>query len=255
MSALSRLVPLAALLVLAGCVTSNVGERAGSPREAAQFNVQLGLEYMRQGRRELAFEKLNRALEQDPKLADAHTAIAYAHSVYGEPERAERHYKLALRYGDNNPDVQNTYGTFLCQQGRMQEAERQLIRAARSPAYGTPEVAWTNAGLCARRSGDVEKAERFLREALRVNDRHPDALWQLAQMSFAADNALQARAFLQRFHAVAPRSAAGQWLGYQIERTLGDDAAAAVFAARLRSDFADSEEAGRLQEAERGRGR
>lgn len=256
MSAVRALVVCIAAALAVGCVTRSVdGENNGSPREAAQYNVQLGLEYLQQGRRELAFEKLRRALEQAPDSADAHVAIAYAYSVHGEPSLADRHYRRALRLGRGDPDIENTYGAFLCDRGRMQDAERHLLKAARTEGYGTPEFAWTNAGLCAERAGDRERAEGFYREALRVNDRHPPALWQLAQVSFDAGNALQARAFLQRYEAVAPRTAASLWLGYQVERTLGDAAAAEVYAARLRSDFADSEQARLLKDAERGRGR
>ena len=250
-----RWFPLAAALAVAGCVTNTVGQNAGSLEEAAQFNVQLGLEYMKQGRRELAFEKLRRALEQDPDYAGAHTAIAYAYSVYGEPERAETHYERALQLDRNNAGIRNTYGTFLCEQGRMAEAERMMLRAANAPDYGTPEIAWTNAGLCAERAGDPVKAERFYREALRVNERYPQALWQMAQVSLSASNPLPARGFLQRYHAVAPRSAQSLWLGYRVETALGDEAAASVYASRLRADFGDSPEAGLLEDAQRGRGR
>src|SRR5690606_11224368 len=114
------------------------------------------------------------------KSADVHVAIAYAYSVHGEPGLAERHYREALRIDRGNPDTENTYGAFLCDQGRLRDAERHLLKAARTVGYGTPEVAWTNAGLCAERAGDRERAEGYYREALRVNDRHPPALWQLA---------------------------------------------------------------------------
>ena len=255
MSALPRLLALCVLFAAAGCVTNTIGENAGSLDEAAQYNVQLGLEYMKQGRRELAFEKLRRALEQDPDYAGAHTAIAYAYSVYGEPDRAETHYRRAMNLDRDDAGIKNTYGTFLCERGRMEEAETMLVRAANAPDYGTPEVAWTNAGLCAERAGDIAKAERFYREALRVNERYPTALWQMAQVSFAASNALPARGFLQRYHAVAPRSPHSLWLGYRIEHALSDEAAASVYASRLRADFGDSPEARLLEDAERGRGR
>lgn len=253
---LTVLVVAALALGSSACVTRSLdGDDGGSPREASQYNVQLGLEYLRQGRRELAFEKLHRALKQAPKSADAHVAIAYAYSVHGEPTLADRHYREALRLDRSNPDIANAYGAFLCDRGRMRDAERQLVKAARTVGYGTPEIAWTNAGMCAERAGDRERAQGFYREALRVNDRHPAALWQLAQLAFDASNPLQSRAFLQRYEAVAPRTAASLWLGYQVERTLGDERAAQVYAARLRSDFADSEQARLLKDAESGRGR
>ena len=77
----------------------------------------------------------------------------------------------------------------------------------------------------------------------------------MAQVRLSASNPLPARGFLQRYHAVAPRSAQSLWLGYRVETALGDEAAASVYASRLRADFGDSPEAGLLEDAQRGRGR
>lgn len=245
---------LAAGLAASACVTTATdsrGERIASLEEAARFNVQLGLEYLHQGRRDLALEKLNRALEQDPRLADAHTAIAYVYDQVGEDALADRHYRRALRLDTGNPYIQNTYGAFLCSQGRLREAERQFLRAARNTQYTTPEVAWTNAGICAEREPDVDKAESHYRQALRLNPRHADALWQMANLGFATENGLQARAFLQRYLDAAQPSAESMWLGYRIESMIGDREAALRFAARLRERFADSPEARLLREHER----
>jgi type IV pilus assembly protein PilF len=255
MKPVSVLFVVVSAVLLAGCVSTGSERTVSAPEEAAGYNIQLGLEYLRQGRRELAMEKLNRALEQDPRSPDVHVAIAYAYNHYGERERADQHYRRALRLDSGDPGMRNTYGAFLCQHGELAEAERQFLAAARNPEYNTPAVAWTNAGICAEREPDLDKAERYYREALRIDPRHEDALWQLAQVSFDGGNALQARAFLQRYLEVSARSAESMWLGYQVEVTLGDEDAAEMYAMHLRNDFGDSEETRQLEEAERGRGR
>jgi type IV pilus assembly protein PilF len=249
-------IPCVLLVLSVGCVAvPDQRSASASPQDAAAFNVQLGLEYLNQGRRDLAMEKLGRALQQDPRSSDAHVAMAFAYNHYGETRLAERHYRRAMQLGRNSPNIRNTYGVFLCQHGQLRNAERELLSAARNPSYATPEVAWTNAGICAEKEPDLAKAERYYREALRVNPRHHDALWHLAKVNFDKGNALQARGFLQRYMDVSPRSAESSWLGYQIEVTLGDDEAARSHATRLRADFAQSREADLLREAERARGR
>lgn len=253
-----RVVTVVLAALVGGCVTTSEGTLPGAegvPEEAARYNVQLGLQYLAQGRRELAMEKLTRALEQDPRNPDAHTAMAFAYDRFGEPELADRHYRRALRLDGGKPETRNTYGVFLCRRGRLEDAERQLLAAVRDVNYPTPEVALTNAGICAERVPDLEKAERFYRRALQSNERHADALWSLARLSFNAGNMLPARAFLQRYFENAPYSAESLWLGYRIEKNLGDDDAARVYATRLRVDFADSDEARLLAEVERGRNR
>jgi type IV pilus assembly protein PilF len=148
---------------------------------------------LEQGRRDLAMEKLTRALEQAPRSADAHTAMAFAFNQFGETRLADRHYRRAVQLDRGNPNIRNTYGAFLCSHGRLREAERELLAAARNVNYPTPEVAWTNAGICAEREPDLGRAERYYRQALQANPRHADALWQMAQVSFDQGNALQAR--------------------------------------------------------------
>lgn len=251
----AMLVP-AVVLALSGCVSVNDGSRAptASPVEAAQFNVSLGMRYMEQGRRDLALEKLNRALEQAPRLADAHFGMAIAQDHWGETRRAHQHFRRAIRLDRNNPGIRNTYGVFLCKNGDLRGAERELLNAARNATYATPEVAWTNAGICAESEPDLAKAERYYREALRVRPGHVDALWHMAKVSFDTGNAMQARAFLQRYLEREARSAESLWLCYQVEVTLGDEEAGRRCAMGLRSDFADSPEARLVEEAERARG-
>lgn len=250
---------LLAVLALwsAGCVSVPDESRTGDVREAAMINVQLGAEYLRQGNVDLARDKLERALEQDPRLPEAHLTMAHLESTAGNAQRAEQGYRRALALRRNDPDIRNAYGVFLCRQDRLKDAEQHLLAAARNTAYQTPEIAWTNAGVCAEKEPDLAKAERYYREALRMNSRHHDALWQLARVSFDAGKPLQARGFLQRYLDLGPqmRTAPALWLGYQVEVTLGDEAAAQTYAARLRSDHADSGEMRQLREAERARGR
>ncbi len=253
-----RIVTVFLSALTGACVTTSDGTLPGSegvPEEAARYNVQLGLQYLAQGRRELAMEKLTRALDQDPRNPDAHTAMAFAYERFGEPDLADRHYRRALRLDRGKPETKNTYGVFLCRRGRLDEAERQLLAAVEDVNYPTPEVALTNAGICAERVPDLEKAERFYRRALQANDRHADALWSMARLSFDSGEMLPARAFLQRYFENAPFSAETLWLGYRIEMELGDEDAARMYATRLRVDFADSEEARLLADAERGRKR
>ena len=113
----------------------------------------------------------------------------------------------------------------------------------RNPLYRTPEVAYTNAGVCARRNGRLDKSEEYLRLAVSQRSQYSEALLQMAGVSFERGNFLQARAFLQRYLGMAPASAEVLLLGYQVEKALGDAAAADDFSGRLRRQFPNSPEA------------
>jgi type IV pilus assembly protein PilF len=64
---------------------------------------------------------------------------------------------------------------------------------------------------------------------------------------------LQARAFLERYTAVAPVTPAALWLGRRIELGLGDAEQAARYAQRLKDEFPTSQETAQLFDAERTR--
>jgi type IV pilus assembly protein PilF len=238
---------------LGACVTTTTVDPAPpvEPREAAALNTQLGAQYLRQGKLDLAREKLEKAIEQDPQLADAHTYAALVYDQLGETERAERHYTRALRLEPGTAATLNLYGAFLCRNEREQEAERYFEQAAGDKRYRTPEVALTNAGVCLLRIPDLKSAERYFRQALAANPQFPDALWHMSRLSYEHGNYLQARAFIERYADAAAMNAPALWLGVRVERELGDMEAADRYAERLQQDFPASEEARLLAESQR----
>src|SRR5262249_49346632 len=128
--------------------------------------------------------------------------------------------------------------------------EKYFLQAAESPLYKTPEVAYTNAGRCARADGRVDDAEKYFRTALKFKPEQPDALLQLADMFQEAGHSAQAEPFLQRHLAAAPATSAALWLGYRIERSLGNNDEADEYAQRIKMEFASSAETRDLIEAE-----
>jgi len=233
------------LALLAGCASGAPDSKVSSD-DAARFNVQLGMNYMRRGNLEEARNKLERAVEQDSSLPSAHAALGILYERVGDTARAGDHLMRATRLAPDDPNMLNSYGGFLCRQGEREEGIRHFEMAARNAYYKTPEVALTNAGVCARRIPDAEQAETYLRRALGVNRTYGEALLQMADLSLEIGEPLQARAFVQRYEAVAPASPASLELGRSIELAAGDRRAAQAYALRLQREFPDSNEARRL---------
>ncbi len=234
---------LVVVLVLSACAsTSKLSGQDSEATRAANVNVQLGAGYMRQGNNEIALSKLQRALDQDPKLPSAHYVIAILYERLGEMEKADKHYRRAVELAPNDPEAHNNYGTFLCGQNRLKEADKQFHDALKDPLYKTPEYAYTNAGVCALKIPDVAKAEAYFRQALQVNPRFGNALFELAKLNFNRGNYLSARGYLQRHLEVSQRSPAAMWLGVRIERALGDKTTAESYAKVLMTDFPNAGE-------------
>lgn len=242
MSAPRRLGALLAALLLAGCASTPQDSRV-SDRDAARYNVQLGMSYLQRGDLEGARDKLERAAQQDPQLPAAHAALGILYERAGDMRRAGDHLRRATRLAPEDPNMLNNYGGFLCRQGDRRDGIRHFEMAATNAYYRTPEVALTNAGVCARGIPDLEAAETYFRRALDVNRNHAEALLFLADLSVERERAMQARAFIQRFESVAPATPYSLELGYRIERFAGDARAASEYAGRLRREFPDSNEA------------
>lgn len=235
-------------LMTVGCVSTTPPGNQPKPKQAAYYNVRLGVAYMQQGRLDVALGKLRRALKQDPDLSAAHTAIARLYQRRGNTNRAEKHYRRALRLAPRDPKVQNAYGVFLCRNGRAADSEEHFLKAARDPDYTTAEAAYTNAGLCLLKEDKQNRAEADFRRALQVDPEYGEALWQLARLTFDRGDYLKTRAFLQRFMKQKRRSSAQVlWLAARTELKLGANDEAQKFVSRLVKRFPDSSEATRAR--------
>ncbi|MCG8436386.1 MAG: type IV pilus biogenesis/stability protein PilW, partial [Gammaproteobacteria bacterium] len=118
--------------------------------------------------------------------------------------------------------------------------EQYFIDAAGNPGYATPEVAWTNAGVCVKKVPDDRMAETYFRTALQVNPRFGDALLQMAVLSHEKGNHLQTRAFIQRYEEVGALDAEMLWIAVQAETNLGDINTARRYGDRIRREYPTS---------------
>jgi type IV pilus assembly protein PilF len=239
-------------LALAACAGGGGERPASSSEEAAIANMNLGAGYLQQGRTDLAIERLLRALAQNPRLVEAHSTIALAYDQIGSLEEAEAHYLRATQLDPANSTAANAYAVFLCnRQNRWADAEPYFRRAAENPTYATPEVALTNAGICARTAGETEEATERFRAALARNPSYPDALLNMMELSYDAGNYLQTRAFVQRFLAARAPTASVLLMCVNVERQLNNAPAAERCATQLRSGFPGTPELEQLEQQQR----
>jgi type IV pilus assembly protein PilF len=217
--------------------------------QAASFNASLAVHYLETNDVAAAREKIEKALRQNPKDPIVQAAAGLVFDRLQEPAKADQYLATAIRLAPNDPNMVNNYAVFLCRHGKTDKGMKLFEQAARNPAYSTPESAYTNAGVCARKAGDGKRADELLRKALAVNPSYPDALLQIADLSLEQDQLLPARAFVQRFLASSRATPDVLMLAVRIERRIGDRAAEREFANRIRAEFPDSAEAKALSEA------
>lgn len=229
--------------MLVGCAGTPSSSESS---KAAEFYSQLGVGYLQKGRLDLATMNLEKAVKTDPGSADAHHYYALLQEKLGQDDKALEHFHKAMRLDGKNPDLLNNYGSHLCRTGKYSEAEQAFLAAINNPLYTTPEFAYTNAGICVRKQGDTDKAESYFRQALQINPRFSEALYQMARMNYEKQDDTKAQAFLYRYNEVAPATPDTLLLCYQIENRLNEAAKAEACAIDLQRKFPDSTAASQI---------
>lgn len=250
---------LAAAVVLSGCATSGGSEGGVQPtsdttgnesdaRNRARIHAELAAGYFELGNLGVALEEVTIAQQADPGYATVYNVAGLIYAALKDDRRAEENFNRALRLNPADPDTNNNYGMYLCQRKREEEGIKFLLAAVQNPLYQAPERSLVNAGVCARWRGDNAAAQEFFQRAVSVRPNQPQALYQLAELSFLANNFAAAQGYLRRLAQVAPGTAEVLWLALRVERKLGNPLAEASYAQQLRKNFPQSKEAAALQE-------
>jgi len=206
-------------------------------RMAAQQHLILAGQRVQTGELDAAEREVAALLKNNPQSSDGYTLLAVIADRRGRSEQAGQHYKRAAELAPGTGAAQNNYGAWLCGNGFPAESLVWFDRALADANYATPASALANAGGCALRSGQYERADRDLRRALELDPSNAFALAAMAQNEYRRQRYFEARAFIERRLAAAPANADVLQLASQIEEGLGDRAAAGRYFQRLRAEF------------------
>src|SRR5262245_156804 len=248
----TRAVLAAVCLVCAGCATTTedtgVASTSGpapdtSARTRARVHTELAASYYELGNMAVALEEVKEALRADPNYGPASNVAGLVYAQLKEDRLAEESFQAALQINPSDSDAHNNYGRFLCERKQEREAIKHFLAAVRNPLYPAPERSWVNAGMCARRAGDVPAAEGYFQQALKLRPGQPQALYQMADLAYARRDYVQAKSYLMRLTQVATATAEVLWLGVRVERRRGDRASEASYALQLRNRYPNSREA------------
>ncbi len=233
-----------ATLWLTACVSGSAQRPESSNAEnAAEFNIQLGIAYLQQGNLTLAQDKLERALAQNPRDANVHTALGLLNDRLDKPREADDHYRTALRLAPRDPDVLNNYAVYLCKRGRHDEGVKRFEEVANNRLYRAPEAAYTNAGVCYQSAQRFPEAERLYRRALAVRPNYAEATLQLGNLMLQLGRPEDAKVQVDGYLASFSPTADLLLLGVRAARATGDVRAEERFSRRLKVDFPDSPQA------------
>lgn len=213
---------LVMLMGLVGCTTSQTtqeSERSGSEaNELLQRQMDLAVGYLRNRDYARAKEKLNRALEIDPKYSPAHATYGLLFQAEGETELAEKYFRDAVRFNPEDSQARNMYGAFLYSEKRFHEAVKELELASENRFYANRPVVFENLGRAYRRIGDLEAAEYAFTRAIQLNQDQAGATMELADIKFEQQNYVEAKNLYRRYSQLAPSTARSLWLCVRLAR-------------------------------------
>ena len=223
--------------VLTGCVTTGDVNpmRTDKGRDAARdAYIQLGIGYLQQGNTGRAKSPLKKALELDSSNADAHAALALVFQQEMESELADEHFRKALSARSDDTRILNNYGGFLYEQKRYPEAKVRFEQAAKDNLYQERARIFENLGMTALMMKQREEAKGYFERALRIDARQVRALLEMAEMFYEDKNYVQARAYYDRYVAVAQENARSLLLGSRLATIYEDRDKAASLGLQLK---------------------
>lgn len=245
---MKRAVSLHVGCIFAGLLAVSAGAAAQSSAvdsaKAAEANLNLGVAYYRADNLVLAKDKLERAREQNPRNAQVHGTLALLYARLGDDARAESEFNAAARLAPGEPEQMNNYAVYLCGRGKVDAGVQLLAKAAVNPLYGTPWVAWTNAGVCLRAAQRADEAVTQFEQALKTQPGYAEAAYQYADLDLERGQSAMALHRVQGWLAANPRATPELlFTGWRAARAAEEPLSATSLARRLQMDFPSSSQA------------
>lgn len=245
------IVILTALLGLGGCATNpsadsrkdlTTSSDQTESQKRARIRLQLAIGYYQQQQMAVALDEIKLALQADPGSADAYSMRGLIYMDMGETKLAEDNFRQALKLSPDNPDFNNNYGWFLCQNGREQQSIAYFESALKSRSYQSPAKALSNAGVCSLRMKDMVAAERYLVESFRQEPGNLAANTNLSKIYYSRGEYERARFYIARVIKSEQFDAGVLWQAIKVERKLGDRDSEGSLFTQLRRRFPNSPE-------------
>ncbi|WP_342118107.1 type IV pilus biogenesis/stability protein PilW [Pseudoduganella sp. OTU4001] len=240
--------------ILAGCAT---GQAPGgmedlktasdmtAAQKRAEIRLQLAAGYFEQGNYPVALDEVKKAIAADPQGVSGYSLRAIIYMRMNEKALANDSFLQALKLAPNDPDLNNNYGSFLCQNERIKESFKHFDAALGNRNYQSPAGAANNAGSCALKIKDYGLAEKYLLRALELAPDVPETNVGLARVYYAQRNYPRASMFIARLGRVAKLDnlpAEVLWLAIKVQHKMGDQGSEQGFATQLRRHHAGSPE-------------
>jgi type IV pilus assembly protein PilF len=222
----------------------NSASEDGDAARRARTRLELASAYFSSGQLNTALDEVKLALVADPNMGAAYNLRGLIYGRLGEDKLAEESFRRALQIDPRDADAMQNYGWFMCQRQRHAEAETMFRQALGVPQYRDAPRTMLTQGICQARAGQLLQAEGTLTRSYELDPANPATAVNLAEVLYRRNELERARFYIRRVNANRDLSSAQTlWLAARIEHKLGNRQGVQDFGTQLRNRFPQSREA------------
>ena len=210
----------------------------------ARLRMELAAGYFGRGQMTTALDQVKLALQADPTLAEGYNLRGLIYANLGDDRLAEESFRRALQLNPRDADAMQNFGYYLCQKKRYPEASALFDQALAVPQYRDPSRTLLTKGVCEAFAGQLAESEATLLRAYQLDPANPSTAVNLSEVLYRRGDYERARFYIRRVNGVPALSGAQTlWLAARIEQRLGNPSGAQEIGDQLRRRFPDSREA------------
>jgi type IV pilus assembly protein PilF len=189
-------------------------------RKRARIRLELASNYFENGQTTVALDEIKQALVADPSYPPAYVLRGLVYMRMNEAGLAEDSFRRALQLNPRDADALHNYGWFACQQGRHAEAIGFFQRALASPLYGGQAKTLMAKGICQTRMGQLAEAEGSFSRSYELDAANPITGYNLASLLYRRGEYTRAQFYIRRLNNSELANAETLWLGIKVEHRL-----------------------------------
>lgn len=210
----------------------------------ARVRMELASAYFGRGQMTTALDEIKLAIAADPTFAGAYNLRGLIYASLGDDQLAEESFRRALQLDPRDADAMQNYGWYLCQRSRFAEADGLFRQALAVPQYRDSPRTLLTQGVCQARAGQWSQAEGTLIRSYELEPGNPATAVNLAEVLYRRGEFERARFYIRRVNSNAElANAQTLWLAARIEHRIGNAQGARDFGVQLRNRFPQSREA------------
>lgn len=217
-------------------------DRTDADRRASVRMELAGLHFGR-GQYETALDEIKLALQAKPELGPAFSLRGLVYASMGEDALAEDSFNRALQINPRDADAMHNRAWFLCQKSKFTDADRWFEQALALPQYRDVPRTLMAQGVCFARAGKLDEAERKLSRAYELEASNPTTALNLSEVLYRRGDFERARFYIRRVNQREELSNAQTlWLAMRIENRIGNRGNVEEIGRQLRNRFPQAAE-------------